>query len=31
MIQDELGLAVADENFELATQLRDMTACNDED
>lgn len=26
-----LELAVADENFELATKLRDMTACNDED
>ena len=26
-----LELAVSDENFELATQLRDMTACNDED
>jgi hypothetical protein len=25
-----LELAVADENFELATQLRDMIACNDE-
>jgi hypothetical protein len=25
-----LELAVADENFELASQLRDMTACNDE-
>jgi hypothetical protein len=26
-----LELAVADENFELASQLRDMSACNDED
>jgi len=25
-----LELAVADENFELATRLRDMIACNDE-
>ena len=26
-----LELAVADENFELATRLRDLSACNDED
>ena len=26
-----LELAVADENYEVASQLRDMIACNDED